>query len=131
MPNIRHEERQASDSGVPLVTQRELGLQLGPSQGHPKIPKFKLYQSITFKGLFKEKVDRLEGMELKPPLLGPPPLLSEPAAESKTQTLPANPALGRFPKQTWRAEKDGNRMYVCILEGERREGITATENPGD
>lgn len=63
MPKIRHEERQASDSGVPLVTQRELGLQLGPSQGHPKILKFKLYQSITFKGLFKEKVDRLEGAE--------------------------------------------------------------------
>lgn len=55
--------RQASDSRVPLVTQRELGLQLGPSQGHPKIPKFKLYHFITFKGLFKEKVDRLEAAE--------------------------------------------------------------------
>lgn len=50
-----------------------------------------------------------------------PALLNVPAAEFKTQTLPASPALGRFPKQTWRAEKDGNRMYVCILEGEGQE----------
>ena len=70
-------------------------------------------------------------MKPKPPPPGLPPLLSVPEAEYKTQTLPANPGLGRFPKQTWRAEKDGNRMYVCILEGKRRERITATENPED
>lgn len=73
-------------------------------------------------------------MKLKLPLLGLSPLWSVPAAESKTQTLPANPALGRIPKQTWRESRERWKQDVCMhpvgVGGEvGKGGTTATENP--